>query len=318
MNIYRVKTYYHLMLSLLLVNSNEKNFLIIDGLELFDLTDRLNDSGLFSRIVVNTCSFEKYTTIRRIRTLFYSIMFTIIRVFSYKEMTIYTPQHNFCGVLLYYFSKSKNIYLLEDGEYSYKEIINGNVNSLFSRNIIRRCFKSYFLTIYNPLITGFLYRDRNRLMQTLPNQYNIMKDRLIDFNVNKEISLLTANKENAIHNIFLKDVTFHRSEKKLLILLTQPLCERNILGCDEIISLYDQFLCPFVGEYEMYIKEHPAEVCGKYSGLISKYHLKTINSKLPFELLSMLNIKFDLGVTYNSTAVHSEIILNRVIIDGSS
>tara|TARA_B100001093_G_C26107342_1_gene709436 strand:- start:341 stop:553 length:213 start_codon:yes stop_codon:yes gene_type:complete len=60
---------------------------------------------------------------------------------------------------------------------------------------------------------------------------------------------------------------------------------------------------------------HPVEEYGKYDSLVKKHSLKVLPKDFPFELLELFSLKFDLGITYNSTAVFSNLITKKIILD---
>ncbi|MCU6278976.1 hypothetical protein, partial [Enterobacter quasiroggenkampii] len=62
--------------------------------------------------------------------------------------------------------------------------------------------------------------------------------------------------------------------------------------------------------YEVYLKLHPREKEDIY--ITENVH--RINGNFPFELLAIYNIQFDIGLTYNSTAINSSLIKNKILL----
>lgn len=106
--------------------------------------------------------------------------------------------------------------------------------------------------------------------------------------------------------------------KKTVCLLTQPFFEDGHFELSKNIEIYRLFLQSLEGQDVLvYLKGHPREIDGKYSELEHEFDLKILRGNYPFELYELNACEFDLGVSYNSTAVFSSVFTDiRMLTSG--
>ena len=90
------------------------------------------------------------------------------------------------------------------------------------------------------------------------------------------------------------------SERKIL-LLTQCWSEEHLITEDEKITLY-RYIINYYGESNIVLKTHPRETT-KYETYFP--NLEIISDPVPFQLMMLLGLKFDIAVSINSTAIFS-------------
>jgi hypothetical protein len=309
MYIYRAKTYYHLMIILLYLKEEQYNVLYIEDSNLVILSKKLVELGFFKKVIYLNDSKLENIYFRMLITIYKSIVFQVLhKLYAKNNMTIITPQHNIHGKLFNEFIKCKNIILLEDGQYSYKKVINNRINSLYTNSIYKKVINKYFLTIYNPNIEKFIFCNKDKLSKNLGKEFKLIKNKIKEINIDNEILNLSIKKRNIFIELFFNDMSIVNSSKSIII-LTQPNLDESI------ILLFEYYINKYLKEgYMIFLKEHPREDINSYDRIINKYNIKSINKFFPFELLLLLNIEFNIGITYNSTAIFSDIIKTRIII----
>ena len=319
MKIYRVTTYYHLMLILLIVDKNEKNILYLDNELLFKLRKKIIATKIFQQVYNNKCFCKKYSYCRVVSTIIYAFLFKVISNMMIKQDILVTSQTNICGKLYYDFLGIKEVYVIEDGQYTYQKYVDKKDNSLYEKSILKGIFNTYFLTIYNPNIKKYFFRFPKKLNVELSREYDIIKSKIDCFNLEAKIKNISSELKLDIISIFFNNFNITKSNKKYLILLTQPYIEKNTLTSKEMLELYHNELKLYEkNEFIFFIKEHPRELGNKYISIIKDYNLNIIDKDLPFEFLALFGITFDVGITYNSTAIYSHLINKKIILEESN
>lgn len=319
--VYRAKTMYHLMLVLLLLDRTNINTLYIDSKELFHLKNKLIQLGFFSKVyLVNNENENKL--FRYFYTFTNAFFYQYFNWLYTKDRVICTSQHNIRGDFFKDFLRSKHVILLEDGYSSYKEFPDGIQNSLYpdlpKDSIFKFMLNGYFLNIYNKNIIRFIYTSPETLKSEIPRVYNKIKTRINKLSIISCIDKMPNEYKNNLKLLFFDKSNLNFNNDSSIVLLTQPLLEDGKCSKEEVlkvISLFDNFLLEYHKKgFEIFIKQHPRENNYLYTSLISKYCIKEIDKQFPFELLSLFNIEFDIGVTYYSTAVKSEIFKEKIIL----
>lgn len=305
--VYRAKTYYHLLLILLLIKDSEYNVLYLDGGVVNQLYDPIRNSKLFNKVIINKSLTTKSKFLRKIYTLSLAISSTFLRKLFKKNIILITSQHNIVGSMFFEYVRASSLTLLEDGQYSYKKTINNEINSLYCTSGIKGLLSNYFLTIKNPLISCYIFTDRKKLKNNLYSIYEHIKYDIHELDLDKKI-INTKNKK-AILDIFIKKRSIILQPGKKLILLTQPYDDPGFF------CMFDKHLKFYFDKgYQIYLKQHPREKnCRMYDKVILEYRIIMIEKDLPFELLLLFNIKFDVGLTYDSTAINSKIIYKKIL-----
>ncbi|MEZ8379134.1 polysialyltransferase family glycosyltransferase [Vibrio splendidus] len=313
--IFRVKTIYHLLQALLIVKNHDVNesILIIDDVSLVDISSRIDGSNVFGQVLNNSILPEH--AYLRLFYIFYNVVkFRFLNILSPKEYKFFTPIHNVSGVALNFYSRAKEVVIFDDGNYSYLEIINGRKNELYtafsSESILKRFFSSYFLSIYRNKNDKYIYTNTQRFMNSLPEYYNLIRGRVLSLNLDREMECLDRSARLSIMEIFAIDFELPESNDSVII-LTQPLVESKELEKERYLSIIECAIRKYKSRgYEVYFKQHPRECGQNYEDIISKYDVIEIPVLLPFEILKLLGVKFDVGASYSSTALQSSIISN--------
>ncbi len=320
--VYRVKTIYHLLQVLIILDNKNKNILYLDDEKLFYLKDKINNSNLFSTVKLNKCLFIKNKVMRYVLTICNALVYSVLKYFVHKDMILVTAQHNVCGKLLHDYVRAQRIIILEEGNYSYQYIVNGQVNSLYSvsksKNFLKFIFSSYFITIKRNHNDKFIYFDKEKLQRELPTVFYKLENRIIEVDMNERLMSMSKSKKNQIQKIFsIEDLRIDNSKIKMII-LTQPIVEAGILSLTEYVKLIKQELNKYDREkYQIFLKEHPREKHDKYKDFIDEYSLIVLDKTFPFEILKFLNLNFEVGITYNSTAIWSKLIQNKILLDAN-
>jgi len=101
-------------------------------------------------------------------------------------------------------------------------------------------------------------------------------------------------------------------------ILTQPFSEDGNLSLNDNISVYRNYLETVdFDKTTVYLKGHPREVAGKYSGLANDFDLILLSGGVPFEVYEMNDVVFDLGITVNSTSVYSKCFTEQQFLNPS-
>jgi len=320
--IYRVKTMYHLLLVLLLIDENEENILYIESEDMFYLKLNLVKVGFFKKIY--TIKNKNNTFIRYIKTILNALLYKILNNFYVRNSIIVTPQHNIMNIrLLFEYISSSKVIILEDGFSSYVRIHDYVPNSLFlihkKESFIKYLLGDYFINIYNEKISKFVYVYPDKLKLKLPDEYNTIKEKIYHFNIEEKIYQLSKVKKDKIKQIFFnKNFNFNFGTNKTAILLTQPLIEDGKINIDEMNELIKEFediLKQYSKKgYTILIKQHPREIGDRYKNLIKNFSIIEINRYFPFELILIFYNSFDVGITYYSTIIYSSLFKEKIIL----
>lgn len=109
----------------------------------------------------------------------------------------------------------------------------------------------------------------------------------------------TFDEQKEILNIFSFELNMEEKIKnKKIILFTQPLSEDGIISEEEKIEIYSKIIEKYPKK-KLIIKTHPREKTN-YEQLFSEYLV--LNKPFPFEILNLLEIKFEKAITLFSTA----------------
>ena len=292
MRIYHLGTYYGLLISLLLPETNiDKSFFFLTS----DLDVDIDEKQVF---------FMKIKKLRFPFTVFYYDFYLRNKLHSIvKEKELDTSlvigQDHIIGKD--YFLKY-NYHLIEDGMGIYTTFY-----------IEREKYKKRY--IYNKILNK---KNWNGVEETVTKIYltkkdNIpieIKDKVEIINLKKLWNSKTKEEQKKILKIF--KFNFEEVEKlsdRKYILFTQPLSEDLVITEDEKIEIYKKVMKNY-DEEKMIIKTHPRELTD-YKKIFSKAIL--LNNQFPAELLSILDIKFKKVITLFSTSV--KIFENNIEID---
>ncbi|UNC93562.1 glycosyltransferase family 52 [Candidatus Contubernalis alkaliaceticus] len=310
--VYRINSVYHMLFVLCLINRHEENHLILGHKSLFGLYDKLFNTGIFTTIT--KIEYPKSYLGKGMR-LFLPGLIKILRLFVKKDTHIFTCPNDVEYKSLMPFAKASKISLIEDGVACYSTF-DGN-NPLYMRrplqaiDEIKRYFGLPYINIYRLKIHKFYLTNPSLLKQNLPDIYSYLNDSIVVFDINKEI-LRDVNKK-LILDIFGME-SYVNKGKKMAILLTQPLVEDNKIDLSTLLKKYLAILEPLVDRgYSIYLKQHPREVGNKY--IVIGIDLIEIPKLIPFEVLALSGITFDVGITYKSTAMSVDFIKEKIFIE---
>ncbi len=209
-----------------------------------------------------------------------------------------------------YYEEGESIY--------YKDILFNKVNKSGLKQRINGLIKKTLFIRRTSIfeITVFYVRDKKRLADLL-----ILEDAThLKFNVHEVNDVeclrhLSLMDKEVLKNIFFSDAQFDFSlkddEKGRAIVLTQPTYLFGIHTEQETIELFNSQILELQQEkYKVYLKTHPKEQDDPYI----KNNVQRLNGRFPFELLSLYDVYFDKGVSYNSTAVNSSLIKHKIML----
>lgn len=109
----------------------------------------------------------------------------------------------------------------------------------------------------------------------------------------------TLEEQNKILNIFSFDLDIKKKiQGKELILFTQPLSEDGIITEKEKIEIYSKIIKKYPKD-KLIIKTHPREKTN-YKNLFKE--CLVLDNPFPFEILNLLDLKFNKAITLFSTA----------------
>lgn len=109
----------------------------------------------------------------------------------------------------------------------------------------------------------------------------------------------TLEEQSEILDIFSFDLDIKEKIKKRdIILFTQPLSEDNIITEEEKIEIYSKIIRKYPKE-RLIIKTHPREKTN-YKNVFKDYLV--LDNPFPFEILNLLDVKFNRAITLFSTA----------------
>ncbi len=145
-------------------------------------------------------------------------------------------------------------------------------------------------------VQHILARFPNRLPRSLQKKAHL-------YSLQHRIDELSQDDRHTIMRLFNVDESIlSASDRKSVILITQPLSEDDIITEDEKLNLYDKILSHYDDkEYVKYIKPHPRELT-KYAELNER--CRVLASHFPVELLTFIAFSFDEAITLFSTAIH--------------
>lgn len=192
-------------------------------------------------------------------------------------------------------SSKIDLYQLEDGLGNYTILKNNGIKSKinFFINLIYFFHKSF------PFYGGVDKRIKKIYLTglaSIPKEI-AHKVELIDL---KELwSKKTLEEQNDILGIFSFDLdTKEKIKGRDIILFTQPLSEDNVITEEEKVKIYLKIIKKYPKE-RLVIKTHPREKTN-YKDIFKEYLV--LDNLFPFEILNLLDVKFNKAITLFSTA----------------
>ena len=219
--------------------------------------------------------------------LFLNLCIKILILLKGKNISIYGQDHTLIGNKLL---EVGNFYLIEDGSMSYsffknpkKNILKKKINCFMKRKAylgVDSSVKKIYLTGLAPIPEEISY-----------------KVELINL---KELwSKKTLEEQNDILDIFSFDLNIKEKIKgRDIILFTQPLSEDNVITEEEKLKIYSEIIKKYPKD-KLVIKTHPREKTD-YKDVFKEYLV--LDNPFPFEILNLLDVKFNKAITLFSTA----------------
>lgn len=191
------------------------------------------------------------------------------------------------SIIFSFIFRLKNFILIEDGTINYKPTPKKYIKNILSLSPLSYRTYGYSKHIKKIYLTG---------LATIPKEI-IHKVEVVNL---KELwSKKTLSEKNEILDIFSLDLDIKRKiNGKDIILFTQSLSEDNIITEKEKIEIYLKIIKEYPKD-RLVIKTHPREKTN-YKEIFKGYLI--LDSLFPFEILSLLDIKFSKAVTIFSTA----------------
>lgn len=189
--------------------------------------------------------------------------------------------------------KKKTMNIMEDGvlNYTYKPFLPYPKWT----NMFRAFISGKLATQYPLGYSNFVHRIYLTGLFPIPEA---IKSKVKIINLQSLWNNISQMKREWIINIFGVDFCFLDSIKKIdTILFTQPLSEDSIISEEEKIEIYRDILENIEGD--VLIKVHPRE---KTNYKIIFPNVEVLDSPIPFELLSLVGVRFSHVYTIFSTA----------------
>ena len=292
------------------MKKEEKNILIIDT---------QNNKNLKSKLL-ELNSLEKIEKIILIENNFKEYFFQILyRIFIYpfrrkRKIRLFIDGfEDHIPLFLANLGKNFELIFYEEGESLYlKQNLFKKTNKY--KKTINTLIKKLLFSPKSSLkkITRFYVRDKKRFFKLLEENNYKPNFEVIEVNEDKELKNISTYDKELLKNIFLSKVNVEKNNNKKAIILTQPLYFDNPLSKEESIKIFNDYIKKLQTEnYEIYIKLHPRE---SQDDNYIKENVKRIKGEFPFELLTLLDINFDIGVTYNSTAINCNFINKKILL----
>ena len=291
--------------NILVINTQDSNELFTSLLDLKKL-DKIFDVILFKNNVTEYLS----NVLERI----------FVYPFRKKNHRINFYLDGFVGyypLVLANIGRPDKIFFYEEGESIYcEDILFENKTKPKFKSIINTIIKKILAVKKNSIndISGFYVRDKKRLERVLSAKkdfrYKFVIQEIDDIYAIKNLS---DHDKETIKDIFFKDFDcdFSPYNSKKAIVLTQPTYLYGMHSKKELADLFNGEIIKLKeSNYDIFLKLHPREE----EDIYIKENVRRINGKFPFELLAIYNVQFDVGLTYNSTAINSSLIKNKILL----
>lgn len=299
-----------------ILKKEEKNILVINSENNRSLNLKLKNLEKLEKIT--KVILIKNDIKNNIIGILYRIFIFPLKKFSKKkeEVTFFISEPGRINILWANLNIPNNIIYYEEGESLYVKnyIFKEKITSVHIKNSINNflkkvlfCPKSYLKDIKKIYV-----RDKYRFVKLLQSVKYTPNFEIIEIKEDEELKKLSNFDKELLKKIFLSEINIEKNLKKKVVILTQPLYLDNPISEKETVYIFNDCIKKFrEKEYEIYLKLHPKESQDKYL----KEDVKRIKGEFPFELLSLLNITFDVGITYNSTAINTSFINKKNFIN---
>lgn len=291
--------------NILVINTEDCNDLYASLLELRRL-DKITDVILFK----NNVTEYFFNVLKRIS----------LYPFRKNKHSINFYLDGFVGyypLILSNLGRPNKIFFYEEGESTYcDDVLFEKKVKPQLKSIINTFIKKTLSVPKNSIndISGFYVRDEKRLKKIFSEKKDFTyKFPIKEINDIQAIKSLSDYDKDIIKAIFFKDFDcdFSSDKSKKAIVLTQPTYLYGMHSKEELAALFNEQIIKLKeNNFDVYLKLHPREK----EDIYIKEGVHRINGKFPFELLAIYNIQFDVGLTYNSTAINSSLIKNKILL----
>lgn len=298
------------------MNRNEKNVLIINIRDSIDLEDKLSCLSQLDNV-------EQVILIKNnLKEYIFNVLYRIF-VYPFKqkkdEITFYLDGcFGRYPIFLANRGVPDNVIFYEEGEGTYhkdvlfKKLANNDVKYKFNEFI-----KSVLFIKKNSIenITCFYIRDKQRLLDSFAQQgFNNINFEIREVDDVESIRRLSFSDKEVFKKIFfdgfLCDFSLGANEQRAIV-LTQPTYLYGIHTKEELAAIFNSRIELLKkNNYKVYLKLHPYE----HDDIYLTDGVQRLNGKFPFELLSLFDVVFDKGLTFNSTAINSRLIKEKWLI----
>lgn len=305
-----------------IMKENEKNILIINIHDCPEMEATL--SGLQDLSRIHKIYFIKNNFQECLFNIFYRVFIYPFKIKKEKINFYLDGFVDFYPIYLANIGTPDQVYFYEEGESIYQDnvLFVKEKNGLKSKlgDVVKKLLFIKKNSIYG--ISVFYVRDKIRLLNAIENKMSSGFSFLIEEVDDVEyIKNMPISDKNVIEKVFFVDQCFEvfksqsKTQKKRAIILTQPTYLYGLHSKDEIAGIFNCYIRNLINEnYDVFLKLHPSE----REDLYLLNNVKRINGRFPFEFLAIFNVIFDLGVTYNSTAIKSSLIRDKLLIQDLS
>lgn len=197
-----------------------------------------------------------------------------------------------------YFRKFYKFYLLEDGVANYEDNLKKEKNKVnnIQKNFLRKLVRKILLKDFDYGLSPNIQKIYLTGLASVPEE---IAPKVEIINLKELWNKKTLEEQNEILDIFSFDLNIKEKIKgRDIILFTQPLSEDNIITEEEKLKIYSEIIKKYQKE-RLVIKTHPREKTN-YKEIFKEYLI--LDNPFPFEILNLLDIKFNKAITLFSTA----------------
>lgn len=195
----------------------------------------------------------------------------------------------------YFLNKKIPFYLLEDGTISYEgpqEILKNQKKISFIKKKLFKLLKIKECYGLNDTVKKIYLTGLAPIPEEIAHKVEII-------NLKELWNKKTLEEQNEILDIFSFDLNIKEKIKgRDIILFTQPLSEDNVITEEEKLKIYSEIIKKYPKD-KLVIKTHPREKTD-YKDVFKEYLV--LDNPFPFEILNLLDVKFNKAITLFSTA----------------
>ena len=202
----------------------------------------------------------------------------------FKYDTVYGVDHTFIGSKLL---RAKNFILIEDGLMNYQEKKQSKLKGYLKKILLKKPILGRAKNVKKIYLTG---------LAPIPKE---IAHKVEIINLKELWDKKTLEEQNEILDIFSFDLNIKEKIKgRDIILFTQPLSEDNVITEEEKLKIYSEIIKKYPKK-RLVIKTHPREKTN-YKDIFKEYLI--LDNPFPFEILNLLDVKFNKAITLFSTA----------------